>query len=77
MVILYFIKIVLEPREAYKQCEEYLERLEAEELLPVMEWPPIISNLNYIELLSEELEREVRKSATNAKMPRLCIYSKQ
>lgn len=48
-------------------CREYLESKKTQGVLEIMEWPPQSPDLNPIELLWEELDRQVRSHRPTSK----------
>ena len=49
-----------DPKHTFQKCRQYVERKQAAGVLQSMTWPPQLPDLSLIELLSEELDREVK-----------------
>ena len=56
-----------DPKHTSKMCKKYLQNKEKFRALEVMIWPPQSPDLNPIELLWDELDREIRKKSITSK----------
>lgn len=56
-----------DPKHSSRLCKDYLEQKQEEGVIVIMVWPPQSLNLNPIELLWDELDREVRKTCPTSK----------
>ena len=51
-----------DPKHTSRICRNYLRSKEDKDLLKIMDWPPQSPDINPIEILWDEIDRQVRKT---------------
>ena len=55
------------PKHKSKLCTDYLTKLQEHKILTPMDWPPQSPDPNQIELLWDELDRQIREDGPTSK----------